>query len=210
MENENLAQIIGKNLASLRKAKGLTQQDLAREINYSDKSISKWELGYAIPAVDVLKDFALYYDVTIDYLVKEQTQEDIVKVVEVDKRDIARSNTNKAVVLAMSMMFILLVAFCVFFSDYYFKPNENRLMWNIFFWVVPVCCLVAAFLTHIMYHNKIAVIVLLSAFVWTFLICFGFQMAYFVDPPENVWFLMAVGVPLQVILILAKNYHFKR
>ena len=37
---ENLAVIVGKNLATLRKAKGLTQQDLAREVNYSDGYIS--------------------------------------------------------------------------------------------------------------------------------------------------------------------------
>ena len=33
---ENLATIVGKNIACLRKARGLTQQELAYEINYSD------------------------------------------------------------------------------------------------------------------------------------------------------------------------------
>ena len=42
---ENLAEIVGKNLVALRKAKGMTQMQLASEINYSDKSISKWENG---------------------------------------------------------------------------------------------------------------------------------------------------------------------
>ncbi|MEE3431444.1 MAG: helix-turn-helix transcriptional regulator, partial [Candidatus Enteromonas sp.] len=49
---ENLSEITGKNLSTLRKARGMTQQQLADVLHYSDKSISKWELGYACPSVD--------------------------------------------------------------------------------------------------------------------------------------------------------------
>ena len=55
---ENLNKIIAKNISGLRKKSGLTQQQLAEKFNFSDKTISKWELGNAIPTVDVLKDMA--------------------------------------------------------------------------------------------------------------------------------------------------------
>ena len=77
---ENLNAIVANNLSELRKKSGLTQQQLAKQFNYSDKTISKWELGYAIPSVDVLKDLATFYGVNIDYLVnKHETTADIEK-----------------------------------------------------------------------------------------------------------------------------------
>ena len=52
MENVNeINRKIGKNLACYRKAVGLTQAELAEKINYSDKSVSKWESGNGVPDV---------------------------------------------------------------------------------------------------------------------------------------------------------------
>ncbi|MCR5333190.1 MAG: helix-turn-helix domain-containing protein, partial [Bacilli bacterium] len=44
-----LSEIVAENLAALRKKVGLTQQELADRLAYSDKTVSKWELGRAIP-----------------------------------------------------------------------------------------------------------------------------------------------------------------
>ena len=44
-------QIIGANLTELRKKKHLTQAELASKLNYSDKAISKWEHGDAVPSI---------------------------------------------------------------------------------------------------------------------------------------------------------------
>lgn len=38
----------GKLIAELRKKKGLTQQDLADQLNLSNKTISKWESGVSL------------------------------------------------------------------------------------------------------------------------------------------------------------------
>ena len=40
---------IAGNIAKYRKQLGMTQIDLSEKINYSDKSISKWERGDGIP-----------------------------------------------------------------------------------------------------------------------------------------------------------------
>ena len=66
--------IIGKNLMALRKKKGLTQLQLAEQFNYSDKSISKWEKGEAMPAIDILKNLADFYGVTLDFLTEEEIE----------------------------------------------------------------------------------------------------------------------------------------
>ncbi|MBS1413387.1 MAG: helix-turn-helix transcriptional regulator, partial [Christensenellaceae bacterium] len=36
---------LGKNILKLRKKQGLTQAELARRLNISDKAVSKWENG---------------------------------------------------------------------------------------------------------------------------------------------------------------------
>lgn len=202
---ENLTQVVGKNLASLRKAKGLTQIELANQIHYSDKSISKWELGNALPPVDVLLDFAHFYGVSLDYLVTEQKPEDIEKTVQQEEvKD--KNSSNKAIVLAMSMAFIFLVACSVFFSSLYFQ--SGRLLWPLFFWMVPAGCLIAAIETRLMYHNRMAVTVLISCFVWSLFLCFCVQFAYFNSEAhrEHIWFILIAAIPIQVIIILLHNY----
>lgn len=57
---------IGSFLQALRKAKGLTQAELADYFEISAKTISKWECGDSLPEIPMLKALAEYYDVTVD------------------------------------------------------------------------------------------------------------------------------------------------
>ena len=214
---ETLSETVGKNLATLRKAKGLTQQDLAAQVHYSDKSISKWELGYSLPSVDILKDFADFYGVTVDYLLKEQSSGDLEKIAKADEAEEKRSKINHAIIIAMTATFVIMVAICVFFSEYYtpFRsslPSEEQRqgLWIIFVWMVPVTLLLVGFECWHYYHNRITNVVLFSCFAWTLLISFCIQFGYFNDRPEPIWYILTVGVPIQVILILLGNFHRKK
>lgn len=55
-------------LKELRLEKSLTQEELAKELNFSMSVVNKWENGKKNPSVDILKILAKYFDVTIDYL----------------------------------------------------------------------------------------------------------------------------------------------
>ena len=55
---ERLRQLIAENIAYYRKQSGDTQADLAEKLNYSDKSISKWERGDVTTDVFVLMQIA--------------------------------------------------------------------------------------------------------------------------------------------------------
>lgn len=50
-----LKEIVAKNISDFRKKSGLTQAQLAEKINYSDKSVSKWERAEALPDLYVLE-----------------------------------------------------------------------------------------------------------------------------------------------------------
>ena len=58
-----------ENLARLRKEAGLSQQDLAERLDVSRQSISKWELGTALPSMENLIGLSRLYGVSLDYLV---------------------------------------------------------------------------------------------------------------------------------------------
>ena len=60
-----------KTLRHYRKAHHDTQLDLATKLNYSDKSVSKWERGESLPDVYILSQIAELYGVSVSALIGE-------------------------------------------------------------------------------------------------------------------------------------------
>ena len=71
-----------EKLQALRKQKGLTQEEAARELFVSRAAVSKWEQGRGYPNIDSLKAIAKFYDVTIDELL---SGEELLTVAEEDR-----------------------------------------------------------------------------------------------------------------------------
>lgn len=76
----------GKLIAELRKSKGLTQQQLAEQLNLSNKTISKWENGSGSPDVSNLPVLADVLEVTVDELLRGEQNSSV---------DMAAENTQK-------------------------------------------------------------------------------------------------------------------
>ena len=60
--------ILGENLKSLRKEKGISQETLAEYLGISVQAVSKWENNLSYPDIEFLPTLANYYEVTVDYL----------------------------------------------------------------------------------------------------------------------------------------------
>ena len=58
----------GKKLSELRKQKGLSQEQLACDLDISQSSVSNYELGSTNPDLDVVKRISDYFQVPISYL----------------------------------------------------------------------------------------------------------------------------------------------
>lgn len=56
----------GKQIALLRKSRGMTQEELAWRLQVSPQAVSKWENGHAMPEVSILVELARILNVTID------------------------------------------------------------------------------------------------------------------------------------------------
>lgn len=61
---------IGKLIAALRKANGMTQKDLAEKLNVSDKTVSRWEREDGAPDLSLIPVIAEIFDVTCDELLR--------------------------------------------------------------------------------------------------------------------------------------------
>ncbi|GGE58949.1 helix-turn-helix domain-containing protein [Priestia taiwanensis] len=58
--------LVGSYISKLRKEKGLTQNDLANELNVSHQAVSKWERGESLPDMGTLLALASFFEVTTD------------------------------------------------------------------------------------------------------------------------------------------------
>ena len=61
--------IFYERLKELRSEKGLTQEQLANELNISRYKITKWESGSTKPNINNLIQLAIFFDVSIAYLI---------------------------------------------------------------------------------------------------------------------------------------------
>lgn len=62
---------LATKLVALRKRKGLTQMDLAEQLNVSRQAISRWEVGAAVPTIDNLRILSDIYETSVDYLLDD-------------------------------------------------------------------------------------------------------------------------------------------
>lgn len=60
--------VFGERFKKLRNERNLTQSDIAKMFNVTDRAVSTWEVGKAQPSYDVLIKLADYFDVSTDYL----------------------------------------------------------------------------------------------------------------------------------------------
>lgn len=86
---------LGENLQELRRASGLSQEEVAGRLFVSRQSVSKWENGQAEPGVENLKALAELYGVTMDRLIlgdsaAEETED--VSITEKERQGAAKDS----------------------------------------------------------------------------------------------------------------------
>ncbi|MGP1543638.1 MAG: helix-turn-helix domain-containing protein [Candidatus Fimenecus sp.] len=107
MEPSKLNLKISENLLFYRKLNGLTQIQLAEYLNYSNKSISKWERGEIIPDIEILYNLSNIYKITVSELIGQtpKSKETTLKInaVKKDRRALERQK-KKAIERAKKQM----------------------------------------------------------------------------------------------------------
>lgn len=106
---------IGQFIAALRKANGLTQQDVADRLNVSNKAVSRWERDECAPDLSVIPALAEMFGVTCDELLKgERISEPVSperKEPKVDKQ--VKALINRSLSGFKTLIWIALAVACV-------------------------------------------------------------------------------------------------
>lgn len=196
---EDYSIVISRNLIQLRKSRGLTQQDFAGIVKYSDKTVSKWELGYAIPSIETLKDIADYYGVTVDYFLHshDDVPEHTTKIMSL--------KTRRILLLVLFDLFFLLIAATVY-AAIVASVNDMH-YWSVFLWALSVIFLFNALFANNWWKNTILPYLFSSATIWTVLISIYVTLISF-SIEYNFWYLFFVGLPIQAadIIILTLTH----
>lgn len=186
--------ILASNLRALRKARGLTQLELAEQLNYSDKSVSKWEHGDAVPDIEVLAAIAAFYGVRVDDLITERADGEPPAPAVGSDAPRARGITGNRRIVTLLSAFAVWLAVTVTFAMLYVLGG--LCIWQLFLWAVPATFVVLV-VFHAVWARRRFSPVFTSALVWTTLLSLYFQFLSY-----NLWLLALVGIPLQAGVIL--------
>ena len=86
---------IGEMISSLRKEKGMTQNDLAEKMNVTDKAVSKWERNLSCPDVNSIPKLAEILGTTVEELLNAQSKKEDNKINEIVSN--SQMMTNKSI-----------------------------------------------------------------------------------------------------------------
>lgn len=195
MQLEELKLVAAGNLINLRTAAGLTQAELGAKLNYSDKSISKWERGEAIPDAYVLTQIAELFGVPVDYLLSSHTDWEPPVAPEDPKKDVVYSTS---VIIAISVLGVWTLALTAFVALWL----AGLVRWKIFAAALPVSILTWMVLLCVFkrtrYLKYVVAVFVLSLFVSFYL------MFLHVNP----WQIFLVCVLAEVLVFL--SFHVQK
>ena len=199
MENTNeINAKIAKNLTYYRKQAGLTQAELAEKINYSDKSVSKWESGNGIPDVYILLELAGLYGITLNDLVCDGEPK-TPNVAENKKK----TKGLHLLIMLLSSGIVWLVATCLFVLLHLFFPGGE--WWVSFLYAVVANAIVLIVFAGIWKYRMLGFFSV-STLIWTALTCIYVTARLLTEQnggnAGGLWYLFLLGIPLQILEIL--------
>lgn len=203
---ENIREInekIASNLAYYRKAAGLTQAELAQKINYSDKSVSKWESGGGVPDVYILMQLASLYDVSLDTLVGKEPQ----KVGAIEKR-VKKEKSMQLLIMLLSSGLVWLAATVCFVGISI--SNILQPAWLVFLYATVANAIVLLVYCSI-WKYRLLHFICVSVLIWTAILSVYITLAiifahYQIE--RTLWPIFLLGVPLQVLEVLWAFFRF--
>lgn len=183
---------VARNIAELRILNNMTQMELGEKLNYSDKTISKWERAESTPDISVLVEIADLFGVTLDQLIRSENIEDGIKEY---KKETRRYNRRVISYLAESIGWIVAI-FAFIVTSLILK--ETTFQWLYFIYALPVVIITKLVLNTIWFnprHNYF----IISALVWSILAAIHITFLYF---SIDVSLIYLLGVAGQVVIIL--------
>ena len=181
---DDLKYTTASNIINLRQKAGMTQSELAALINYSDKSVSKWERAEAVPDAYVLKKMSEIFGVTVDYLLSPHDGWD--------------QDPRHQVIILLSVTGVWMLALILFISLWLL----GNLVWIIFIYAILFSMLVLLVLNSVLEQGRHNYFII-SALLLSVVASLYFSFLYF--GKQNYWQLFLLLAPAWIVVYLASR-----
>jgi Predicted transcription factor, homolog of eukaryotic MBF1 len=181
---DELKPIFASNLIKLRTAAGMTQAELGEKLNYSDKSISKWERAEALPDASIMKKLSDLFGVTVDGLLSRDN---------FTPRTSTVSKHSRPAIVWVSLAGIWTLAVLSFVIFWI----AGSIHWIIFAYSVPASLIVVLVLNSIWNAGKH------NVYIVSVLVLTVIAILYFSMPTYNPWQLFLVAVPAELVVFFS-------
>lgn len=181
----------------------MTQAELAEKINYSDKSISKWESGNGAPDVYILIQLAELFHVTVNDLIGDEKPKTV--------KSGSRGLHILIMLLSCGMAWLFATGF--FVAMQLWKPGYD--WWLAFLYAVFVNAILLVVYACI-WKYRVLNFISTSILIWIALVCLhltvnavaGVLGEYY----SGLWIVYLLGIPLQILEVLWSffRYVFKK
>jgi transcriptional regulator with XRE-family HTH domain len=182
-----LKQRIAANLIYYRKLNNMTQTELAERINYSDKSVSKWERASGVPDIFVLALLADLYGVSVSDFLEEKGPE--------YQLPSPGKNTPRFIILLLGIGIAWLVATIVFTGFKLFIPSIEK-AWLAFIFAIPVSGIIAVVFSFLWWRIA-AQLLSVSLLVWALAVCIHLTV-----PINDINLVYIIAGVMQVLVLL--------
>ena len=193
MQLEELKLITASNIINLRTQAGMTQAELGSKLNYSDKTISKWERAEAIPDAFVLKQMGELFGVSVDNLLSSHDEWKPIPTEEPETEQVSYSTGRIIAIAVIGVWTLALTAFVALWL-------VGLIVWQVFVAALPISILVYMVLICVFHRKRylqhIIAVFVLSLFVAGFLLCY---------PRYHPWQLFLIVIPAEIIVYLSCN-----
>ena len=193
MQLEELKLITASNIINLRTQAGMTQAELGSKLNYSDKTISKWERAEAIPDAFVLKQMGELFGVSVDNLLSSHDEWKPIPTEEPETEQVSYSTGRIIAIAVIGVWTLALTAFVALWL-------VGLIVWQVFVAALPISILVYMVLICVFHRKRylqhVIAVFVLSLFVAGFLLCY---------PRYHPWQLFLIVIPAEIIGYLSCN-----
>ena len=189
---EDIKSIVAKNISELRQAHRMTQLELAEKLNYSDKTISKWERAESTPDISILVEIAELFGVTLDYLVKAEHAEPEPT----ESQPTEKTYNRKAIAYISESVSWIVAVFAFVITTLILRRMTFQFLY--FVYALPIALIVKLVFNSVWFnprHNYY----IISLLMWSFLASIHVTFFYFGFNATPVYLLGAAG---QIVIVL--------
>lgn len=112
---------IGSRIVKLRKAKGLSQRELAEKIPVATATLSRWETGSIIPPLSQIERLCEVMEIPLEAILLEEKEDNN------DTKNITLGTPSRKIVTVTLLSFLVIIVLLLFIPKYQVVYEENAI-----------------------------------------------------------------------------------